>query len=82
MQHVTKLKKLVIFLLAFVMITSSVGASAAVTYQKGSRTYSYSGSSYTVYYNSKQVSTKKKTGVLIDGSMMFPYMACLLVSGP
>lgn len=82
MQHVTKLKKLVIFLLAFVMITSSVGASAAVTYQKGSRTYSYNGSSYTVYYNSRQVSTTKKTGVLIDGSIMIPYKACLVKRGP
>lgn len=82
MQHVTKLKRLVIFLLAFVMIAAPVGASAATTYQKGSRTYNYSGSSYTVYYNSRQVNTKKKTGVLIDGSIMIPYKACLVKRGP
>ncbi len=82
MKHAMKFKKLIIFLMAFVMITSSVGSSAAVTYKKGSRTYSYSGSSYTVYYNGTKVSTKKKTGILINGSIMIPYKACLVKRGP
>lgn len=82
MQHVKRFKKLVIFLMVFVMITGATGVSAATTYQKGSKTYHYRGSSYTVYYNSRQVSTKKKTGVIIDGSVMIPYNACLVNRGP
>ena len=79
MQHVKKVKKSVIFLMTFAMITgSSTGVSAYTTYQKGSRTYSYDGYSYSVYYNSRKVNTKKKTGVLIDGSIMIPYKACLV----
>ena len=83
MQHVKKVKKSVIFLMTFAMITgSSTGVSAYTTYQKGSRTYSYDGYSDSVYYNSRKVNTKKKTGVLIDGSIMIPYKACLVNRGP
>ena len=82
MEHVKLFKKMATFLMTFVMISGSVNVSAATTYQKGSRTYNYSGSAYTVYYNSQKVSTKKKTGVLIDGSVMIPYKACLVNKGP
>ena len=74
MEHVKRFKKMATFLMAFVMICSSVGASAAA--------YTYSGDSYTVYYNSSKVSTAKKPAMLIHGSVMIPCKPSLVKRGP
>lgn len=82
MKHVKTFKKMVIFLMAFVMIFGTVGVSAATTYTRGGKKYKYTGSSYTVYYNSQKVSTKKKPAVMINGNLMIAYKPTLIKRGP
>lgn len=74
MEHVKRFKKMATFLMAFLMIFSSVGASAAAV--------TYSGETYTAYYNSSKVSTEKKPAMLIHGSVMIPCKPSLVKRGP
>ena len=54
MKNVKVIKKAAIFLMVFVLAFSSLSAAAAVTYSRGGKRVRYTGSSYKVYYNSKE----------------------------
>ncbi|MDO5146542.1 MAG: glucosaminidase domain-containing protein [Eubacteriales bacterium] len=82
MNTVTKCKKMIIFLLAFVMICSSVGTSAATIYKRGKKTYRYTGAPCKVYVDNKKVSSLKKYGIVINNNLMIPYKQCLVKKGP
>lgn len=82
MKHMNGFKRLLIILVAFSVLFTSVGASAATTYKVGKKTYRYKKGAYKVYYNSKKVSTKKHYGVMINGNIMIPYKVCLVNNGP
>lgn len=73
MKHLKKVKKMVMLVMAIVMICTTVNVSAATTYKNGSKTVKYRGSSYKVYFNSKQISTVKKPALLINGNIQMNY---------
>lgn len=82
MQHVTRFKKMVIFLMAFVMICTTANVFAATTYKRGGRTCRYRSGSYKVYFNSVLTNTPRKPGVMINQNVMIPYKATLVKKGP
>ena len=81
MKQLKKVKKMVMLVMAFVMICGSVNVSAATTYKSGNKTKKYCGSTYKVYYNSKQISTKQKPALLINGNIQMNYKF-LVSKGP
>ena len=82
MSNVKKLKKMVIFVMAFVMIFSVCNVSATALYRRGGRNYVYRGSEYKVYYNNKKLSTSSRYAVMINDNVMIPYKYFLVSRGP
>ena len=84
MSYVSRFKKMVIFVLAFVMILGacSVSVSAAETYKRGGRTQVYTGSKYQIYYKNKKLSNTKRYAVMINDNVMIPYKYFLVSRGP
>ena len=82
MKNVKFIKKTAIFLLIFVLVFSSIGVSAAVTYKKNGRTVRYTAASYKVYYNSKRVNSVTRPGMMINGNVMIPCNYSLVKRGP
>lgn len=81
MKHLKKLKKMVILVMAFVMVFSTMNVSAATTYKVNNKTLKYRGSTYKVYYNSKLISSSKNPALLINGNIQL-YYKVLSTKGP